>query len=49
MISRAWKGRDFETSLEVGKAAFVGRLLGTAAKMIISSIMVVVTLAAMVF
>jgi hypothetical protein len=41
-------GRDFDGSLEVGKAAFVGRLLGTAAKLIVCSIMVVVALAALV-
>ena len=49
MAGESWKGRDFETSLEIGKAAFVGRLLGTAAKLIVASIMVVVTLIALVF
>jgi len=47
-LGESWKGRDFDTSMEVGKAAFVGRLLGTLAKMIISSVMVVVTLVALV-
>ncbi len=36
-------------ALEIGKAAFVGRLLGTAAKMVAASIMVVMTLFALVF
>lgn len=47
-LGESWKGRDFDTSLEVGKAAFVGRVLGTLAKMIVSSIMVAVTLVAIV-
>ncbi len=42
-------GRDFDASVAVGKAAFIGRVLGTLAKMIVSSIMVAVTLAALVF
>lgn len=49
MLGESWKGRDFDASLDVGKAAFIGRVLGTVAKMIISSIMVAVTLAAIVF
>lgn len=49
MAGESWKGRDFDSSLEIGKAAFVGRLLGTAAKMVAASIMVVVTLFALVF
>ena len=48
MLGEGWKGRDFDASLEVGKAAFVGRLLGTLAKMIVGSVMVVVVLAALV-
>ena len=49
MAGESWKGRDFDSSLEIGKAAFVGRMLGTAAKMVAASIMVVVTLFALVF
>jgi hypothetical protein len=49
ILGESWKGRDFDASLEVGKAAFIGRVLGTVAKMIVSTIMVVVTLAAMIF
>jgi hypothetical protein len=48
VIGEGWKGRDFDSSLEIGKAAFIGRLLGTLAKLIVSSIMVAVTLAAIV-
>ena len=47
MLGESWKGRDFDASLQVGKAAFIGRILGTVAKMIVSSIMVAVALAAM--
>ena len=46
-IGESWKGRDFDTSLEVGKAAFVGRVLGTLAKTIISSIMIAVIIVAL--
>jgi len=49
MAGESWKGRDFDSSLEIGKAAFVGRMLGTAAKMVAASIMVIVTLFALVF
>jgi uncharacterized protein YqgC (DUF456 family) len=48
VVGESWKGRDFDASLEIGKAAFFGRLLGTLAKMIVGSVMVVVTLAALV-
>jgi uncharacterized protein YqgC (DUF456 family) len=48
MLGESWKGRSFDSSLEVGQAAFIGRILGTVGKLIISSIMVVVVLAAIV-
>lgn len=48
LVGESWKGRGFDASLEIGKAAFVGRLLGTLAKLIVCSIMAVVTLAALV-
>jgi hypothetical protein len=48
VLGERWKGRDFDASLEVGKAALLGRILGTVAKMIVSTIMVVVALAALV-
>lgn len=37
-----WKGRDVEGSIEVGTAAFVGRVLGTVGKVIVGGIMLVV-------
>jgi uncharacterized protein len=48
VLGERWKGRGFDASLEVGKAALVGRILGTVAKMVVSTIMVVVALAALV-
>lgn len=47
MLGESWKGRSFDASLEIGKAAFVGRLLGTVAKMIICSSMVAVAIGAL--
>ncbi len=46
MLGESWKGRGFDSSVEVGKAAFVGRILGTVGKLVTSTIMVVVTLVA---
>jgi uncharacterized protein len=48
MLGESWKGRGLDQSVEVGKAAFWGRLLGTLAKTLIGSIMCGVTLAALV-
>jgi uncharacterized protein len=48
VVGETWKGHDFDTSLEIGKAAFVGRVLGIAGKMIICTLLVVVALAAVI-
>jgi uncharacterized protein YqgC (DUF456 family) len=45
LLGERWKGRDMDSSLLVGQGAFVGRLLGTVAKIAIASAMVAVTLA----
>jgi len=45
MLGEFWKGHGFDHSLRVGQAAFWGRLLGTAAKMLIASIMLAVAAA----
>ena len=45
--AKAGKVATSTPACEVGKAAFVGRILGTVAKMIVSSIMVALALAAM--
>jgi uncharacterized protein YqgC (DUF456 family) len=47
MLGESWKGRDLDTSWQVGKAAFWGRLIGTLAKTMIASVMVAVGLAAL--
>ena len=41
-LGEDWKGRDFEGTIQVGAAAFWGRLLGTAGKVIVGAIMVVI-------
>jgi uncharacterized protein YqgC (DUF456 family) len=41
-IGEDWKGRDFEGTIQVGAAAFWGRLLGTAGKVIVGAIMLVI-------
>jgi uncharacterized protein YqgC (DUF456 family) len=46
-LGESWKGRDFDSSVTIGKAAFVGRLLGTLAKVLVATLMVVVTLGAL--
>lgn len=45
-LGESWRGRDFDASLTVGKAAFIGRVLGTVGKMIVCTIMVALTTAA---
>ena len=41
MLGESWKGRSLDESVEIGKAAFWGRMLGTLGKMLIGSVMVV--------
>jgi uncharacterized protein YqgC (DUF456 family) len=48
LVGESWKGRDLAASLEIGKAAFVGRIAGTLGKLIVGAVMVVVLLAALV-
>lgn len=47
-IGEGWKGRSFDESISVGKAAFVGRVLGTGAKIFCGTLIVVVVGAALV-
>lgn len=42
MIGESWKGRTLDESIEVGQAAFWGRLAGTLAKTGIGTVMVLV-------
>jgi uncharacterized protein YqgC (DUF456 family) len=48
VIGETWKGRDLDASLEIGKAAFIGRLWGTAGKMVACTLMVLVALGGLV-
>lgn len=46
VLGETWKGRTLDQSLQVGQGAFVGRFLGTLAKILVSSAMVATTLVA---
>ena len=48
LAGERWIGRDWSESVEVGKAAFRGRLLGTLAKLAVGTIMVLVAIFALV-
>ena len=41
-MGEEWRGRDLDGSVQVGAAAFWGRILGTAGKIIVGAIMVVI-------
>lgn len=41
-VGEDWKGRNLEGSIQVGAAAFWGRVLGTAGKVVIGAIMLVI-------
>jgi len=49
VLGELWKGRSLDRSLDVGKAAFWGRLLGTLAKTLIGSVMVAIAAVALLF
>lgn len=46
-LGEKWVGKSTEESLKIGGAAFVGRLLGTAGKLLVGSTMVVLAIAAL--
>jgi uncharacterized protein YqgC (DUF456 family) len=48
MLGECWKGRELGQSWQIGKGAFWGRLLGTLAKVLVGSIMLVVVAVALV-
>jgi uncharacterized protein len=48
MLGESWKGRTWEESWGVGKAAFWGRILGTVGKIVVGSVMVAVVLVSLV-
>jgi len=45
-LGEKWVGKSTKESIKIGGAAFVGRLLGTAGKLLVGSTMVVLTIAA---
>jgi uncharacterized protein YqgC (DUF456 family) len=47
MLGERWAGRDFDVSVEVGHAAFWGRLLGTVGKIIVGVMIVLIVTAAL--
>ncbi|WFB34702.1 DUF456 domain-containing protein [Kiritimatiellota bacterium B12222] len=49
MLGEMWKGSAREKQLRVGKSAFWGRILGTLAKTLIGSCMMVLAFAAIIF
>jgi uncharacterized protein YqgC (DUF456 family) len=49
MLGEFWKGRDWDTTWQVGEAAFWGRLLGTVGKIALGSVIVVLVLFALVW
>jgi hypothetical protein len=49
MLGEAWKGRTLGETWKIGQAAFWGRFLGTVAKTMIASAMVVIAIVAALF
>ena len=47
VLGEQWKGRSFDDSWRIGKAAFWGRLLGTVVKTAIGAVMVGATIVAL--
>ncbi len=48
VLGEQWKGRSLDESVEIGKAAFWGRILGTLGKMLAGAVMLAVVCAAAV-
>lgn len=48
VVGEHWKGAPTDQRWEVGRAAFLGRLAGTAAKLVVGAIMCVVAVAAVI-
>jgi uncharacterized protein len=45
ILGEVWKGKDTASSIQIGQAAFWGRLFGTLAKVLFGSIMIAVAIA----
>ena len=42
LAGESWKGRSLEHGIAIGQAAFMGRILGTAGKLAVGAMMVVI-------
>ena len=49
VLGEQWKGRDLDTSVRIGRAAFWGRLAGTMGKIIVGAVMMIVLTAGVIF
>jgi len=49
MIGEKWVGKPLKESVQIGGAAFIGRLLGTAGKLVVGSIMAALAIVAPFF
>lgn len=48
VLGEQWKGRDLDESLNIGHAAFWGRLIGTLGKILVGCLMIVLILVSLV-
>ena len=48
VIGEQWKGRDLDESLNIGHAAFWGRLIGTLGKILVGCVMLVLILVSLI-
>jgi uncharacterized protein YqgC (DUF456 family) len=48
VLGEQWKGRDLEQSLNIGHAAFWGRLIGTLGKILVGCVMLVLMIASLI-
>ncbi len=48
VLGEQWKGRDLDASLNIGHAAFWGRLIGTLGKILVGCVMLVLIIASLI-
>jgi uncharacterized protein YqgC (DUF456 family) len=48
VLGEQWKGRDLDTSLNIGHAAFWGRLIGTLGKILVGCVMLVLIIVSLI-
>ena len=49
MLGELWKGSDAERRFQVGRSAFWGRVLGTLAKTMVGTLMLLISLGGLLF